>query len=355
MKKDTLRRMATLLITVTLVFVLGIPNLVQASGLPSSEETNVMVDDDYDPGGWPNLDPRYVCLQFKEPYNGTNVAEMFPEIGILNAKELNESFYRSIVKMMDESEYFASLVNLKYLEKIKNEIGMYFTIELVDASRESVFYAIYIMQQHPLVSYAGPCNLPMWFDDIDYDDYYDWLEIEPGYINVLLKEPYFGTNPISLFPEIKIIEMTDVGENGKDYLIKLASGTKRAVVDTIDLLSDHPLVSCAAPVFITSPSDPNFIKINVGHETGGGAGFMRVIEIDHGSSINLEGKYIMVRILNGYGINTDINVITINALKKAIVSYTKSNSIVDVWLTDGHPDLRGAELGVKVFATARGN
>ena len=89
--------------------------------------------------------------------------------------------------------------------------------------------------------------------------------------------------------------------------------------------------------------------ISLGAEKPGGAGYRRDIAVN---GTNLDDKFIVARVIEGNGVDATIMVMVISAQENATVSYSKPNAVVDVWLTDGMPNLTGGSLGVKVFCTA---
>ena len=68
----------------------------------------------------------------------------------------------------------------------------------------------------------------------------------------------------------------------------------------------------------------------------------------------LEGKFIITRVLHGEGTQARIIVMAIDAEPNVVISYKNTGAMVDVWLTDGMPDLVGPKLGVAVYGTGHG-
>jgi len=103
------------------------------------------------------------------------------------------------------------------------------------------------------------------------------------------------------------------------------------------------------PFTVTVEEDEPAYAIILGPETMGGAGYQRSIDIVGGS---LEGKFIVARAASGSGESTKLIVMLISAASEAVVSYAWPNADIDVWLTDGLPNLTGGVLGAIIYATA---
>jgi hypothetical protein len=93
--------------------------------------------------------------------------------------------------------------------------------------------------------------------------------------------------------------------------------------------------------------------ISLGAEQNGGLGKTRPITISGDSTANLEGKYLIVQMTEGTGVNAKVSVVMIAATNATTtVSYAKAGTKVDAWLASGMPDFAGPNLGVTLYAYA---
>lgn len=92
--------------------------------------------------------------------------------------------------------------------------------------------------------------------------------------------------------------------------------------------------------------------LTISEEENGGAGKYRTINIQ-GHILDENPKYLTVQLTEGTGEDAKVSVITTTANCNEInVSYKNAGTKVEVWLTDGMPDLTGNDIGTKVYAYA---
>jgi len=91
--------------------------------------------------------------------------------------------------------------------------------------------------------------------------------------------------------------------------------------------------------------DENYI-LEVGAPVAGGMGQTQTVTIN-GS--NVSSKYLAVQYLEGTGIDAKIIVFVINASSTVTLSYPNTGTVLDVWLTDGFPNLVDESLSVRIY------
>ncbi len=95
------------------------------------------------------------------------------------------------------------------------------------------------------------------------------------------------------------------------------------------------------------------MTLSIGTEGIGGAGRTRVITISGAEAEDLEGKYLVVQLTEGTGVNAKVSVMMISSISKAVtVSYQNAGTTVEAWLTSGMPELTSEDMGVMIYAYA---
>jgi hypothetical protein len=97
--------------------------------------------------------------------------------------------------------------------------------------------------------------------------------------------------------------------------------------------------------------------IEIGSEAPGGAGYTRDITITV-DDIDLSGKYLLAEFTSGSGTSAKVSVVLISLSADSLtntISYQLAGTTVEVWLTDGMPNLTAGDTGVTTYAHASTN
>lgn len=140
----------------------------------------------------------------------------------------------------------------------------------------------------------------------------------------------------------------------------LAPGTATITVTDASSHSAAIEVTVEADGSITIGTITKYVgyTVAIGSEAYGGAGYTRDITISGDDIANLGGKYLLAEFTSGSGTSAKVSVVLIKLSADSLtstVSYQASGTTVEVWLTDGMPDLSAEDPGVTMYAHAGTN
>lgn len=207
--------------------------------------------------------------------------------------------------------------------------------------------------------------LPQIKDISDLEDIKDAVVIGFAYgrFSVKINRDKLPQN-VKNFSKINVIGIDDWSLYSLEGIIQEFEVTHAGIADYYE--SGHWYYD-ETPYYVVCLYDDNFNTIGyavldmqvervpvltIGEEKDGGAGKYRTIYIG-GQIFEGEPKYLTVQFTEGEGENAKVSVIVTAANCSEInVSYQNPGTKVEVWLTDGMPNLAGNDLGVEVLAHA---
>jgi uncharacterized protein YjdB len=140
-------------------------------------------------------------------------------------------------------------------------------------------------------------------------------------------------------------EVATVDENG--LVTALKEGTAIITVTTED---GNKTATCT--VIVTATPITNY-TITIGEAYQGGAGYVRDITMGYEEGGSLAGKYLVVQLTKGTGVNASVSVMIYNVTSKtSSISYDNQSTGIKVWLTDGMPNLTAEDIEAEIFAYA---